>query len=76
MLAGSSVVSGLVICPVDIREVKISSYDYIRSFLFCDANKIFIQTISQFEFKFWRGSATMSSDYKDSTTIDIRSCPF
>ena len=34
MLAGSAVISGLVICPVDIREVKISSYNYIRgSFL-------------------------------------------
>ena len=30
MLAGSAVISGLVICPVDIREVKIFSYDYIR----------------------------------------------
>ena len=29
MLASSAVISGLVICPVDIiREVKISSYDY------------------------------------------------
>ena len=29
-----AVISGLVICPVDISEVKISSYDYIRgSFL-------------------------------------------
>ena len=34
MLAGSAVISGLVICPVDTREVKISSYDYVRgSFL-------------------------------------------
>ena len=34
MLAGSAVISGLVICPVDIREVNISSYDYVRgSFL-------------------------------------------
>ena len=34
MFAGSAVISGLVICPVDIREVKISSYDYVRgSFL-------------------------------------------
>ena len=30
MLASSAVISGLVIYPVDIREVKISSYDYIR----------------------------------------------
>ena len=29
MLASSAVISGLVICPIDIREVKISSYDYI-----------------------------------------------
>ena len=29
MLAGGAVISGLVICPVDIREVKISSYDYV-----------------------------------------------
>ena len=34
MLTSSAVISGLVICPVDIREVKISSYDYIR--VFCD----------------------------------------
>ena len=34
MLASSAVISGLVICPVDIREVTISSYDYITgSFL-------------------------------------------
>ena len=26
MLVSSAVISGLVICPVDIREVKISSY--------------------------------------------------
>ena len=32
MLAGSAIISGLVICPVDIREVKISSYDYVRVF--------------------------------------------
>ena len=30
MLASSAVISGLVICPGDIGEVKISSYDYIR----------------------------------------------
>ena len=36
MLARSSVISGLVISPVDIREVKISSYDYIRGRVFCD----------------------------------------
>ena len=30
MLASSAVISGLVICPVDIREVKLSNYDYIR----------------------------------------------
>ena len=36
MLACSSVISGLVICPVDIREVKISSYDYIRGGGVCD----------------------------------------
>ena len=35
MLVSSSVISGLVICPVDIREVKISSYNYIRG-SFCD----------------------------------------
>ena len=35
MLASSAVISGLVICPVDIREVKISSYDYIGG-SFCD----------------------------------------
>ena len=34
MLASSAVISGLVICPVDIREVKISSYDYIRGSFF------------------------------------------
>ena len=35
MLASSAVIiSGLVICPVDIREVKISSYDCIRG-VFC-----------------------------------------
>ena len=34
MLASSSVISGLVICPVDIREVKISSCDYIRGSFF------------------------------------------
>ena len=34
MLAGSAVIGGLVICPFDIREVKISGYDYVRgSFL-------------------------------------------
>ena len=35
MLASSAVISGLVICQVDIREVKISSYDYLRG-SFCD----------------------------------------
>ena len=35
MLVSSAVISGLVICPVDIREVKISSYNYIRG-SFCD----------------------------------------
>ena len=35
MLAGGAVISGLVICPVDIREVKISSYDYVGG-VFCD----------------------------------------
>ena len=34
MLDSSAVISGLVICPVDIREVKISSYDYIRGSFF------------------------------------------
>ena len=34
MLASSAVISGLVICPVDIRKVKISSYDYIRGSFF------------------------------------------
>ena len=28
MLAGGAVISGLVICPVDIREVKISIWPY------------------------------------------------
>ena len=36
MLASSSVISGLTICPVDITEVKITSYDYIRGSSFCD----------------------------------------
>ena len=38
MLASSAVISGLVICPVDIREVKISSYDYSHYLggVFCD----------------------------------------
>ena len=31
MLAGGAVISGLVICPV---EVKISSYDYVRGSFF------------------------------------------
>ena len=34
MHAGSAVIRGLVICPVDIREVKISSYDYVRGSFF------------------------------------------
>ena len=34
MLASSAVISGLVNCPVDIREVKMSSYDYIRGSFF------------------------------------------
>ena len=34
MLASSAVISGLVSCPDDIREVKISSYDYIRGNFF------------------------------------------
>ena len=34
MLASSAVISGLVICLVDIREVKISSYDYVRGSFF------------------------------------------
>ena len=34
MIASSAVISGLVICPDDIREVKISSYDYIRGSFF------------------------------------------
>ena len=34
MFASSAVISGLVICPVDIREVKISSYDFIRGSFF------------------------------------------
>ena len=36
MLANSSVINGLVMCPFDNREVKISSYDYIRGRFFCD----------------------------------------
>ena len=34
MLPSSAVINGLVICPVDTSEVKISSYDYIRGSFF------------------------------------------
>ena len=34
MLASSSVFSGLMISPVDIREIKISSHEYVRGSFF------------------------------------------
>ena len=49
MLASSAVISGLVICPVDIREVKISSYDYIGG-AFCDLYPDSRHTLGQREY--------------------------
>ena len=45
MLASSVVISGLVICPVNIRDVKISSY---LGDIFCDLYSLVLES--------WRAS--------------------